>query len=413
MKLPSILLAITLPAILQAEDDQLEPIFNGKNLDNWKTDDALVASHWLVSDSQIIGDNRDKKGSVLWTKSDYKDYELTVDYQTDSIDYDSGVFVRGPSHQIQIGVSRSLKIDLTGCIYCPKDLQGKYPNQSKKVSSAHKLGEWNHLKIRVVGHRIETHLNGELINDYMSVTMPKEGPIGLQVHAGLHQKILFKNFDLQPATYHEPKTVDPKYDGRPVPAPEGAMTLFDGRDLSLWKGTPRKGVENPNGEVRWKIENGYMQVSPKQGGITLKESLLTSGLLHLEWATPTEVVGTGQGRGNSGVFIGGFPEVQVLDSYDNKTYFDGQASALYKHAPPLVNASRGPGEWQKYEIHFTRAQLDDKGKVSKPAYLTVYHNGILTQDRVPFHNRAQNGGLSFQDHNNPVRFRNVWFMPKD
>ena len=133
MKLPSILLAITLPAILQAEDDQLEPIFNGKNLDNWKTDDALVASHWLVSDSQIIGDNRDKKGSVLWTKSGYKDYELTVDYQTDSTDYDSGVFVRGPSHQIQIGVSRSLKIDLTGCTYCPKDLQGKYPNQSNLV----------------------------------------------------------------------------------------------------------------------------------------------------------------------------------------------------------------------------------------------------------------------------------------
>jgi hypothetical protein len=125
------------------------------------------------------------------------------------------------------------------------------------------------------------------------------------------------------------------------------------------------------------------------------------------------VVGRGQGRGNSGVFIQGFPEVQILDSYNNPTYFDGQASALYKHAPPLANASRSPGKWQKYDIYFTRAELDDRGKLKKPAYLTVYHNGILTQDKIPFHNVAQKGTLSFQDHNNPGRFRNIWFVPAD
>lgn len=413
MKLPITLLTLAALAFHSlAQEESLTPIFNGRNLDGWNTDDALVASHWLVSGGQIIGDNPDKKGSVLWTKANYNNYELTLYFQTDSPDYDSGVFVRGPSHQVQIGVSRSLKIDLTGCLYCPKDLQGKYPIQSDKIKTTHKLGEWNALKIRVINNRIVTHLNGELVNDYMTAAMPKEGPIGLQVHAGVHQKMRFKNLDIQPTRYDEPGVVEPQYDGVPVPVPNGATVLFDGKDLSLWKGMPRKGVENHAGEVRWKVESGFMQVIPRQGGIALKEPLLTSGHLHIEWATPAEVTGQGQGRGNSGVFIQGFPEVQVLDSFNNKTYHDGQASALYKHAPPLVNASRGPGMWQKYDIHFSRAEVEN-GKVTKPAYLTVYHNGILTQDKIPFLNRALNGGLSLQDHNNPVRFRNIWFLPTE
>ena len=413
MKFPITLLTLAALAFHSlAQEESIAPIFNGRNLDGWNTDDNLVASHWLVSDGQIIGDNPDKKGSVLWTEANYNNYELTLYFQTDSPDYDSGVFVRGPSHQVQIGVSRSLKIDLTGCIYCPKDLQEKYPIQSDKVKTTHKLGEWNALKIRVINNRIVTHLNGELINDYMTAAMPKEGPIGLQVHAGIHQKMRFKNLDIQPTGYDEPEVVEPQYDGIPVPVPNGATVLFDGKDLSLWKGMPRKGVENPAGEVRWKVESGFMQVTPRQGGITLKEPLLTSGHLHIEWATPAEVTGQGQGRGNSGVFIQGFPEVQVLDSFNNKTYHDGQASALYKHAPPLVNASRGPGKWQKYDIHFSRVEVEN-GKVTKPAYLTVYHNGILTQDKIPFLNRALNGGLSLQDHNNPVRFRNIWFLPTE
>ncbi len=389
------------------------PLFNGENLDGWHVSPEEAASHWFVEGDTVIGDNPDKVGSVLWTDANHKDFELTFDFQTDSPDYDSGAFVRGPSHQVQIGVSRSLKIDLTACLYCPKDLQGKYPIQSDKVATTHKSGEWNSLKIRVVNHRITTHLNGELIVDYMTAAMPKEGPIGLQVHGGVHQKMVFKNVVIRPAAYQEPKVVDPQYDGTPVPAPEGATTLFDGKDTSLWKGTPRKGAENPDGEFRWLVESGHIQIVPKQGGIALKEPLLTSGHLHLEWATPEEVVGDGQGRGNSGVFIGGFPEIQVLDSFGNPTYFDGQASALYKHSPPLVNASRGPGLWQKYDIHFTRAELDKDGKVKVPAYLTVFHNGVLTQDKIPFHNATQNGTLSFQDHNNPGRFRNIWFLPDE
>ncbi len=390
----------------------LAPLFNGNNLDGWHVDNEELASQWLVEDGMIIGDNPDKKGSVLWTDANYKDYELTLDYQTDSPDYDSGVFVRGSSHQVQIGVSRSLKIDLTACLYCPKDLQGKYPIQSEKVTTTHQLGEWNSLRIRVVNRRIQTWLNGEPMVDYMTVTMLKEGPIGLQVHGGVHQKMRFRNLVIKRASYIEPQVVAPQYDGTPVPAPDNAVVLFDGKDASLWKGTPRKDAPNDSGEFRWKVENGYIQIVPKQGGVSLKEPLLNSGHLHLEWATPEEVAGDGQGRGNSGVLIEGFPEIQVLDSFENPTYFDGQASALYKHAPPLVNASRGPGLWQKYDIYITRAELDKDNEVKTPAYLSVFHNGVLTQERIPFHNATQKGGLSFQDHNNPGRFRNIWFLPK-
>jgi hypothetical protein len=153
-----------------------------------------------------------------------------------------------------------------------------------------------------------------------------------------------------------------------------------------------------------------MEVVPKTGMIQTTKPVITSGHLHIEWATPSEVKGTGQGRGNSGVFIEGLPELQVLDSYDNKTYFDGQAGAFYKQRPPSVNACRGPGLWQCYDIHLTRATVEN-GKVVKPATVTVFHNNVLVQDKFEFSNPTQAGTLKFQDHNNPVRYRNIWFAP--
>ena len=139
MKLPITLLTLAALSFHSlAQEESLTPIFNGRNLDGWNTDDALVASHWLISDGQIIGDNPDKKGSVLWTKANYNNYELNLYFQTDSPDYDSGVFVRGPSHQVQIGVSRSLKIDLTAAYTVPKIFRGNTrfnPTRSKRRTS--------------------------------------------------------------------------------------------------------------------------------------------------------------------------------------------------------------------------------------------------------------------------------------
>ena len=212
-------------------------------------------------------------------------------------------------------------------------------------------------------------------------------------------------------SWTEPAVVEPKYDGTPVAAPEGATILFNGTEASSWISLPNKKDAVQTNAFRWKIENGYMEVVPKTGMIQTVKPFITSGHLHIEWATPAEVKGNSQGRGNSGVFIEGLPELQVLDSYNNKTYFDGQAAAFYKQRPPLVNACRGPGLWQCYDIHLQRATMD-KGKMVKPATVTVYHNNVLVQDKFEFSSPVQSGTLKFQDHSNPVRFRNIWFVPK-
>ena len=407
-----------LPAILvlsaatkEETKDECPPLFDGKTLAGWTVEPQELASHWTSAEGMIIGDNPDLKGSDLWTDFEYGNYEMTLEYQTGSSDYDSGVYLRGNSHQVQIGVSRSLRVDLTGCLYAPSDRQGKYPAQTDKVAAFHKPGEWNRLRVRVVGNRMETFLNDEPFIDYLAVALPKKGKIGLQLHSGVHQRMRFRNLEIKPATYPEPPLARPEYDGEPVPPPEGAVVLFDGKDVSRWIQFPGKKDPDQSDRFRWKVENGCMEVVPLSGFAGTSQKVIASGHLHIEWATPSEVTGAGQGRGNSGVFIEGFPEIQVLDSFGNPTYFDGQAAALYKHAPPLVNASRGPGLWQSYDIHVARADLDGKGDAARPATLTVYHNRVLVQDRVGFLNTLQAGDLRLQDHKNPVRYRNIWFLP--
>ena len=194
-------------------------------------------------------------------------------------------------------------------------------------------------------------------------------------------------------------------------APTDAIILFDGKDLSQW-------VDRRGNTPKWKVENGYMETVRGTGQITTKQAF-GSCQLHVEWATPTEVVGEGQGRGNSGVFLMNHYEIQVLDSYNNKTYPAGSAAAVYAQSPPMVNVSRAPGVWQTYDIVFHRPIFKD-GKVVKPATITVFHNGILVQDnyeimgptdfkKVPeYREHPDKLSIGLQDHRNPVRFRNIW-----
>lgn len=200
---------------------------------------------------------------------------------------------------------------------------------------------------------------------------------------------------------------------KPGTPPSDAVVLFDGKDASKFK--------SGAGDVSWKIENGAMIVDGK-AGVETREPI-GDMQLHVEWASPAEVKGDGQGRGNSGIYIMGKYEVQVLDSFENPTYADGGATAIYGQNPPLVNASRKPGEWQAYDIIFRGPRFDAEGKVVREATITVFHNGVLTQD----HYRLTGGSghynqpkysahpeklpLSLQNHGNPVRYRNIWYRP--
>src|SRR5205814_1624544 len=153
-------------------------------------------------------------------------------------------------------------------------------------------------------------------------------------------------------------------------APSDATYLFDGRDVSGWKG-------KDGGPAQWKVENGYLEVTPGTGDIWSREEF-GDCQLHVEWAAPAMVAGDSQGRGNSGVFMMGRYEIQVLDCYDNPTYADGTAAAIYGEHPPLVNPSRRPGEWQTYDIVWTAPRFDG-GRLVSPAFATIFYNGVLVQ----------------------------------
>jgi hypothetical protein len=208
-----------------------------------------------------------------------------------------------------------------------------------------------------------------------------------------------------------PPVVTPGSSNLPLAAPSDAVVLFNGKNLDEWRSAD-------GGPAKWIVKDEVMESVPGSGYIFSAKSF-GDCQLHVEWASPEKVQGKSQGRGNSGVFLQGLFEVQVLDSFDNKTYADGQAASVYGQYPPLVNASRKPGEWQSYDIVFRRPSYQD-GKLAQPARITVLHNGILVQDNVRplgptswLQHKSYEAGpdklpLSFQDHGNPVRYRNVW-----
>ena len=194
--------------------------------------------------------------------------------------------------------------------------------------------------------------------------------------------------------------------------PQDAAVLFDGRTLDAWK-------SSFGGPATWKLTDGYMETAPGTGPIETKRKF-GDIQLHVEWAVPNPAVGVGQDRGNSGIFLMGEFELQVLDSYHAETYADGQAGAIYGQYPPLFNASRPPGEWQTYDIAFRRPRFDSSGKLLEPARVTLFHNGILVQNNeepfgptswlkwLPYADHGDRGVISLQDHDHPVRYRNIW-----
>jgi hypothetical protein len=213
-------------------------------------------------------------------------------------------------------------------------------------------------------------------------------------------------------TRPRPPVVKPASQKLPVAPPADALVLFAGEDLSQWRSAD-------GGPAKWIATKGYME-SVKGSGYIFTRQSFGDVQLHVEWATPVPAVGKSQGRGNSGVFLMGLYEIQVLDSYENDTYPDGQAASVYGQYPPLVNACLPPGEWQSYDIFFRRDRSNADGKLIQPARVTVVHNALLVQDNVeiwgptnwlqhsPYKPHPDKLPLSLQDHGNPVRYRNIW-----
>lgn len=199
-------------------------------------------------------------------------------------------------------------------------------------------------------------------------------------------------------------------------APSDAIVLFDGTSLDQWVSS-----DDGSSPAGWTVAAGAFTVVKGKGGIQTKQEF-TDYQLHLEWKSPTEIVGESQGRGNSGVFMQGRYEVQVLDSYNNRTYSNGQAASIYKQRIPLVNATKPPGEWQTYDIIWTAPRFNADGILVSKARVTVIHNGVLVQNNVeldgtteyigiPKYKAHGPGPIALQDHGNPVSFRNIWIRP--
>jgi hypothetical protein len=253
------------------------------------------------------------------------------------------------------------------------------------------IKEWSQMEKNEQGRQVKVY--------YMTID-------GIMVH------------ETDPAKQPPPPVITPgtcSTPDKPGSAPSDAVVLFDGKDLKNWTST------SEGRPTKWIVKDGAMLPTPGSGMIRSKQQF-GSCQLHVEWATPAEVKGSDQGRGNSGVFLMGEYEVQVLDSYNNTTYPDGQAGALYGRSVPLVNACRKPGEWQSYDIIFHRPVFDGD-KVVKRATFTVLHNGVLIQDHYEltggtnwkgphavssYRPHGDKGPIELQDHGNPVRFRNIW-----
>jgi hypothetical protein len=210
----------------------------------------------------------------------------------------------------------------------------------------------------------------------------------------------------------QPPRVQPAPQTLPLPPPAGAVVLFDGSNLASWRASD-------GGPAGWVVRDGYMESVPESGYLHTADGF-GDVQLHVEWAAPNPPQGTSQQRGNSGVFLMGKYEIQVLDSFQSNTYPDGQAAAIYGQYPPLANACLPPGEWQAYDIVFRRPRFDQHGKLQTPARLTVVHNGVLVHDarelwgptswlkNAPYEPHPDRLPLALQDHGNPVRYRNIW-----
>jgi hypothetical protein len=431
-------------------------LFDGETLDGWRIasrpEDA-EKNYWTIRGGAITCDSRERsKHDYVWliTNREYADFDLKLKVRSfRASPGNSGVQIRsrydadsfwldGP--QIDIHPPAPFR---TGLIYDETrgvrrwifpslpgwDIAHGQGVREPKWKHSDEGDGWNDLLIECRGTRIRTTVNGVPAADYDGSgvldddlhkrrNVGARGNIALQLHAGDDLYIQFKDIYVRPAPDSQPPTVDPGSAGK---APSDAIVLFDGKNLSEWTTADGK-------LTGWTVQDGAIlttalreSAEQKKSWSLMSKRKFGSAQIHLEYNIPLMTGMTGQARGNSGVYLQGRYEVQVLDSFNNPTYPHGSNAALYGWFPPLVNASRPPEQWQSFDIVFHAPKCDSEGKLAEPGRLTLLHNNVLVQDHVPVVPRRgcspDPGPLLLQDHyhpavaQTPMRFRNIWVRP--
>jgi serine/threonine protein kinase len=387
--------------------------FNGKDFTGWE---GLTDRFWSVKDGAIVGStfpDGNKFNTFLCSKKKYKDFELKFKVKLTGKGWsgNSGVQIRSEIRDVKTfavtGPQCDMGDDYWGSLY-GENFGGMMKAADKdEVARALKKGDFNDYSIRCVGKHVTIQLNGVTTVDDDFEKLPAEGIIAWQLHAGKAMEVHFKDIEFKELTA-------PPAGVGTSPPPKGALVLFNGKDLDEW--VQVSGTGRPTWEV---LNDGSVEV--RKGNIMTRRKFEGTFRLHVEFLVPLMPNARGQARGNSGVYVQGRYEIQILDSYGlNATKFD--CGAIYGVAAPRVNACRPPGKWQSFDIEFHAPPCTDGRRVG-PARMTLLHNGVKIHDDIPINVDSTAGALGggpctagsimLQEHGARVRFRNIWLVPGD
>ncbi len=399
------------------------PFFNGKDLTGWE---GLIDQYWSVKNGSIVGSTLPGVApfnTFLCSKNKYKDFELQFQVKLNKAG-NSGVQIRSSIHDrgkfAVTGPQADMGDQFWGSLYGENfggNLKAADVDLVKKIL---KEEDFNDYFIRCVGKHVTIKLNGAVTVDDDFAQLPDDGIIAWQIHGSKPLEVTFRNIrfkDLSaPPESDAPADVplakpEDKVDMPSIPPPPGALVLFDGKSLDAWT------KSNGKDPAAWRIlPAGFMQV--EGGNIITKQNFGGKFKLHVEFRVPYVPQAKGQARGNSGVFLQGRHEIQILDSY-GLVSGKGDCGAIYSLTAPRVNACKAPMVWQSYNIVYQAATCE-AGKKKSPAVVTIHHNGILIHDNVPITADNTIGGaggdpctpgpIILQDHGNPVQFRNIWLV---
>ncbi len=416
-------------------------IFDGRDASNF-TDTSGNPIKWPVVDGSLR-----MAGGDIVSKQTFSDAQIHVEYSTANDDKhfaNSGLYLH---HLYEIQIMESY----TENPYGPGQQNAAiYQTYRPLVNASTPPGTWQTLDIIFHGAKLDADgavrqparftvfHNGALVQYNRSLRqgtgagksrkMVEEGPLRIQAHGGdvRYRSIWFRNIppisESTAGSLNRPRpdgpapkitAATPSTNNAPGQPPNDSVVLFDGKSLDAWT-RHGENIQPPD----WKIQNGYAEVA---ADTIVTKAKFGDVQLHAEWATPLDVKGNGQDRGNSGIKMELVNEVQILDSYHNDTYAEGQAGAIYGQYPPLVNASRPPGQWQTYDIVYRTAKYDKDGQLVDPGSFTVLHNGIVVQDHVALKWPRKKGPadgpvvgpILLQSKGIPVRYRNIWLRELD